>query len=617
MKGFHGQYLDINLSNGTITTLPLAEEMARQYIGGSGFGAKFLYEATGPETDPLGPENILVFATGPVTSSAGFNSDRFEVISKSPHTGIYGEANCGGKWGSKFKKTGYDAIILRGKSKDPVYINVTDEEVTIKTAAELWGLDTFQTHRKLKEAEGKDCEVACIGPSGENLIRIAAIIADGMHGRAAGRCGLGAVMGSKNLKAIVVKGNKNADVADPDKVKEINKALLPSMKDEASISTRLREAGTPGSVDYFEEIGNLPIRNWYQGNWVEGAENLKGYTTTKTHNARNYACGKCPISCGKIVKTKEGPYDGEEVAAPEYETVALMGSNLMIDDYDVVVKENEICNRYGVDTISAGNTIAVAMEAFERGVISLEATDGIELRFGNGKAAIAALEKLCKREGRLGELLSDGSRSFAQKVGPEAEEFVNEVKGLELPAHDPRANFSLALAYATSNRGACHLSFTQDYEEAYVENLGVEATEGRFSPNKAAIVARMQDWACLFDSLSICKFARYGGMMVQHTLDYLNASTGWDMSMEEFLKAGERIFNLKRLYNQKHGISRKDDTLPHRILSHRRGGGTSELPPLNVMLSDYYDFRGWDEFGKVTPEKMKELGIENQTEISK
>ncbi len=607
MKGYHGKYLDIDLTKGTVDTVDITEEFARTWIGGSGFGAKMLYDLTGPDTDPLGPDNVMIWATGPVSATAGFNSDRFEIVGKSPQSGIYGEASCGGKWGSRFKKTGYDAIIVRGKADAPVYLKVSDEEVSIKPAGTYWGKDTFMTQRELKAAEGKGCEVACIGPSGENLIRVAAIIADGAHGRAAGRCGLGAVMGSKNLKAVVVAGNTIPEIADADRVKQINKSLNKSMKEDAA---GMHEAGTTCALDFFEEVGNLPIKNWYQGNWPEGAERIKGYTTIKTHNLGNYACGKCPIACGKTGTAKGGPYDGEQIAAPEYETVGLMGSNLLIDDYDVILKENEICNRYGIDTISAGNTLAVAMESFEKGLLTLEDTDGIELCFGNGAAALQALEKMCRREGKLGEMMADGARSFSQKIGPEAEAFTQQVKGLELPAHDPRANFSLALAYATSNRGACHLSFTQDYEEAYVENLGVEASEGRFSPKKAAIVARMQDWSCLFDSLCICKFARYGGLMVQHTLDYMNASTGWNMTVEDFLKTGERIFNLKRLYNQRIGLSRKDDTLPERILTHRRGGGTNELPPFGTMLEDYYRFRGWNENGLVSADKIKELGLE-------
>ncbi len=606
MKGYHGKYLDIDLTSGNIETVSLKDDFIRKWIGGSGFGAKMLYDLTGPETDSLGPENVMIWATGPATAGGGFNSDRFEIVSKSPQTGIYGEASCGGKWGSRFKKTGYDMVVVRGRAEKPVYLRISDDGVDLKSAEDLWGLDTFKTQRVLKEREGKGCEVACIGPSGEKLIRVAAIIADGAHGRAAGRCGLGAVMGSKNLKAVTVAGNTLPEIADSDRVKQINKSLNQSMKDDAA---GMREAGTTCALDFFEEIGNLPIKNWYQGNWPEGAERIKGYTTIKTHNLKNYACGKCPIACGKIGTAKGGPYDGEQIAAPEYETVGLMGANLLIDDYDVILKENEICNRYGIDTISAGNTIAVAMEAYEKGLLTDEQTGGLKMVFGSGEAALQALEKMCKSEGVLGEMMADGARSFSKKIGPEAEAFTQQVKGLEFPAHDPRANFSLALAYATSNRGACHLSFTQDYEEAYVEHLGVDASEGRFSPKKAAIVARMQDWSCLFDSLCICKFARYGGLMVGHTLGYLNAATGWDMSVEEFLKTGERIFNIKRLYNQRLGLSRRDDSLPERILTHRRGGGTNELPPFEPMLEDYYDFRGWDSNGFVTDAKLRELGL--------
>jgi len=606
MNGFMGKILEINLSTSQIKTTRLNEKTARKYLGGSGLGAKILYDETGPETNPLGPENILIFSTGPVTGTLGFNSNRFEVSAKSPHTGLIGEASCGGTWGGMFKKTGYDALIFRGKSERPVYLMLTEEKAVLKDAAVLWGKDTFQTQRELRQVEGDKVEVASIGPSGENLIKIASIIADGAHGRAAGRCGLGAVMGSKMLKAVVVKGAIKVEPAEPDKIREINNSIKDSMKFD---SAAMREAGTTCAVDIFEEIGNLPIRNWYQGRWPEGAERLKGYTTRETHRIKDYRCGNCPIACGKIVKAKGGVYDGEEVAAPEYETVGLMGSNLLIDDYDAVVKENEICNRYGVDTIAAGNTIAAAMEAYERGLITKEQTDGLDLRFGNAEAAILATEKLCLNEGNLGPLLSGGVREFAEKVGPIAKEFAMHVKGLEVAAHDPRANFSLALAYATSNRGACHLSFTQDYEEAHVADLGVAPTEGRFSPNKAALVAKMQDWSCLFDSLCICKFARYGGLMVSQTLGYLNASTGWNMTLEEFLKTGERIFNLKRMYIIKHGISRKDDTLPLRLLTHKRGGGTDKVPPFNVMLSEYYEYRGWDEFGIPKEEKLRELEL--------
>jgi len=605
-KGYMGKIARVDLTTEKITYLELSENTARKYIGGSGIGAKILYDETGPGTDPLGPENLLIFAVGPVTGTKGFNSDRFEVITKSPKTGIYGEASCGGRWGGRFKKCGFDVLIIAGKANKPVYLNLTEDNASIEDAADLWGRDTFSTQETLKERSGKKSEVACIGPSGEMMLPIACIIADGKHGRAAGRAGVGAVMGAKNLKAVVVNGNNPVDVADADLIMSTNKSITPLMKENAK---ELTEAGTTCSIDLFDEIGNLPIKNWYQGSWKAAAEVLTGYATRKTHRIKDYGCGNCPIRCGKIVIARGGKYDGEEVAAPEYETTALMGTNCLIDDYDIIIKENEICNAYGVDTISAAGTLAFAMEAYEAGILTREQTEGLDLSFGNGEAAVKALEKIVRKDGFLGELLSGGVREASEKLGRNTAEFAIHVKGLELPAHDPRAKFSLALAYATSNRGACHLAFTQDFEEGSVEHLGSPPTTGRFSPDKAEYTAKMQDWAGLFDSMCLCKFGRYGGLMIEECIDYLNGATGWDLTPKEFMKTGERIFNLKRMYNVRHGISRKDDQLPLRILLHRRGGGTNELPPFNIMLNEYYRVRGWDDTGIPLREKLEELGI--------
>lgn len=605
-KGYMGKYARIDLSSGKISYEDFTDEMAKKYIGGSGFGAKLLYDETGPDTAPLGPDNLLIFAVGPVTGTKAFNSDRFEVISKSPKTGIYGEASCGGHWGSRFKKCGLDAIVIKGKADHPVYLNITEAKIEIEDATDFWGKDTFYTHEKLQERAGKKSEVACIGPSGEIMLPIAAIIADGKHGRAAGRSGVGAVMGSKKLKAVVVNGNKSVEVDDADIITSTNKSITPSMKEGAK---DLSVAGTTCALDLFEEVGNLPIKNWYRGNWQNAADNLAGYVTVKRFNAKHYGCGNCPIRCGKVVLTKGGEYDGEEVAAPEYETVALMGSNCLIDDYETIIKENEICNAYGVDTIAAGNMIAFAMEAYERGILTKEQTGGLDLTFGNTEAAVRALEMIVKREGFLGELFANGVQDAAEKLGGISAEFALHVKNHEIPAHDPRANFSLALAYATSNRGACHLTFTQDYEEGSVEHLGAPEQKGRFSPDKGVYTAKMQDWSTMFDSLCLCKFGRYGGLMIEQCVTYLNASTGWDFSPEEFLQTGERIFNLKRMYNVRHGVTRKDDQLPLRLQLHRRGGGTNELPPFNVMLNEYYEARGWDDMGIPEQDKLKELAL--------
>ncbi len=605
-KGYMGKIAEVDLTEGKVTVKDFPETTAEKYVGGSGVGAEILFRETDARTDPLGPDNVLVFATGPVTGTQSFNADRFEVITKSPKTGIYGESSCGGHWGGRFKKCGFDVLVIRGRAPKPVYLKVTEDRVSIEDAAPYRGRDTFFTHERLKQAAGKKSEVLCIGQAGEMMLPIAAIIGEGRHGRAAGRAGTGAVMGSKRLKAVSVNGNKQIPVADKELILSTNRALARSMKEDALV---MREAGTACALDFFEEIGNLPLKNWYQGKWEAGAGKLTGYATAQSHGVKNYACGKCPVQCGKVVLAKGGAYDGLEIAAPEYETVALFGANCLVDDFDVSVKANEICNRYGVDTIAAANLIAFAMEAYERGLLTKAQAGGLDLRFGNGRALLDALEMIVEKRGYLGGLLCAGVKEAAEKLGGIAREFALQVKGLEIPAHDPRARFSLALAYATSNRGACHLAFTQDYDEAYVENLGVAPTEGRFSPGKAAITARMQDWTGLFDSLCMCKFGRYGGIMVDQTLAYLKGATGRDLSLDAFLKTGERIFNLKRMYNVRHGISRKDDTLPLRLLTRRRGGGTSELPPFHAMLADYYRFRGWDETGIPTDEKLAELEL--------
>ena len=607
-KGYMGKIARVDLSAGKIQIIDLKDDFAKKYIGGSGFGAKFLYDETGPETDPLGPDNLLIFATGPVTGTKAFNSDRFEVITKSPKSGMYGEANCGGKWGSRFKKCGFDALVIKGRAAKPVYLNITDNNIKIADASDLWGKDTFKTHSILKEKAGDKSEIACIGPSGEMMMPIAAIIADGRHGRAAGRSGVGAVMGSKMLKAVVVSGTQSIETADSDLITSVNKAVMPTMQSDAKALT---EAGTACSLDVFEEIGNLPIKNWYQGNWAPAVEKLTGYASVSKIKIKDYGCGNCPIRCGKVVKTRGGEYDGFDVAAPEYETVALFGSNCLIDDYETVIKENEICNAYGVDTIAAGNIIAFAMEAYERGALTDEQTGGMNLSFGNAESAVKLLELVVKKEGFLGELFKSGVRDAAEKLGKNSSEYALHVKNQEIPAHDPRANFSLALNYATTNRGACHLTFCQDYEEGIVKNLGAPEQKGRFSPDKAVYSAKMQDWATMFDSLCLCKFARYGGVMIDECVKYFNGSTGWEFTPEEFIQAGERLFNLKRMYNVRHGASRKDDQLPLRLQLHRRGGGTNELPPFNIMLNEYYSARGWDDMGIPKADKLEELALNN------
>lgn len=615
MTGYMGKILKINLSSGSITDEAIDESTMRQYLGGSGLGARLLFDSTDADTDPLGPDNPLIFATGPLTGTPLFNSDRIELVTRSPLTGIFAEASAGGFWAGRFKKCGYDALVVTGAADAPVYINITDEGAEIKDASGLWGKDTFETTDLLRAAEGEKARACVIGPAGENLVNIACVITDGRHGRALGRCGVGAVMGSKNLKAVVANGSRKVPVADPEAIRAINKRMAGLIKQDMP---GMKDAGTGGGLEASEELGNLPIRNWGQGSWKEGAVKTTGMTMTRDRLTKSYSCGTCMISCGRVVTAKGGPYDGQEVAGPEYETLGLMGTNLMNDNLDTVIKANELCNRYGLDTISAGGVIGFAMEAAELGLLSGDDLGGLPVEWGSSDTIEGLLGQIAGRTG-LGARLGRGVRAIAEELGPPATEIAAHVKGLEPPAHDGRAKFTAAIGMATSARGACHLSgFAHDFEEgATLDDLGSPALTDRFTPvGKAENVFRMQNLMGLIDSAVTCKFPLFGGLTVDPLIAAINAVTGWDMDRDEFFRTGERIFNIKRLYNNRLGITRMDDTLPPRMLRIRRGGGTDHLPPLQDMLDEYYRYRGWNEFGYPTPEKIAELGLESEAEIA-
>jgi len=610
-QGYFMKIAEIDLTTKQINYFKPKEEDLKKYIGGSGLGAKYLYDYTDHSTDPLGPENILIFMTGPFTGTKVFSSDRFEVITKSPLTGIYAEADCGGEWGEEFKKCGFDGIIIIGKSEKPVRLVIKDDQIKIEDASDLWGKDTFEVDEILKEEIDTRARSVCIGVAGERLVKFASIMNEGEVGRAAGRAGVGAVMGSKNLKAITVLGSKKVKVAHEMELNELIKELTPHM---VKVSERLRAHGTSRDVEMYEEIGDLPIKNWYEGNWKEEARKISGPAMTEKILTGRYYCGKCVIGCGREVEIKDGPYKGQKGAGPEYEAIGMFGSNCLVDDLNVIFKAQEACNRYGLDSISAGSLMSFCIEAYERGLINKEDTGDLEMTWGNGESIIKMLKKLAYRED-IGTLLGEGIVKAAEEIGGNSSEFAIHVKGLDVPAHDPRAKVSLALGYATSPRGACHVAgFTHNLEFAFsLPDLGYPKTLDRFeTKGKAKMVADMQDLMSLFDSLHLCKFTLFAGMSVEPLLNCLNLITGWHMSKNDFLKAGERIFNLKRLYDVREGISRKDDTLPARLLMHPRGGGSGDnLPRLNEMLKDYYRLRGWDEFGIPTKEKMKELDLED------
>jgi len=597
--GYWGRVLRVDLSTETISIEEIEEQVFRKYIGGSGLGARFLFDETSPATDPLGPDNPLMFFVGPFTGTKVSSSDRFAVVARSPLTGLWAESDCGGRWGGKLHRAGYEGIIITGQAKSPLYLSIDDDQVELRDARHLWGLDTYDLDL--------GAEMVCIGPAGERGILYAAIMNGGQHARAAGRAGLGAVMGAKRLKAITVKGSMRIPVHDPEGLMASVRRMIATIRVK---TLGMNRGGTGRGVAYYERVGDLPIRNWTQGRWQDGAEKITGQTMTDTILVGRYSCGRCPIGCGRVVEVPEGPYATPKSAGPEYETLAALGSLCLIDNLEAIAKMNEICNRYGMDTITAGGVIAYLMEARERELIE----DGPT--WGDPDSAIEWLHRIAAQKDDLARLAGRGVRAISECLGRRALEFAMHCKGLEFPMHDPRGFFSSALGYATSNRGACHLqAFSHVFESAVpAPELGFsEILPPHGEERKAEMVAKAQNWMALFDALKLCKFTIIGGVQPSHMVEWLNCITGWNMSAEELLLTGERIFNLKRMYNVRLGISRKDDWLPLRILTHRRGeGGSADtLPPLNTMLADYYAYRGWSVEGIPSPELLASLGLED------
>ncbi len=610
MKGYMGKILRVDLTKGRVETEKLDESLARQFIGGSGMGTKILFDETSAKTDPLGPENRLIFMTGPFAATPVITSGRHHMVTKSPLTGAYTESDSGGTWGPYLKRAGFDGIVVTGKAKKPVYLWVTDGKAEIRDAKKLWGMDTYVLDEAVRKETHQEAVVASIGPAGEKGVRYASILNDGKEARAAGRGGSGAVMGSKNLKAVAVYGKMQVEIADPEGLKASLKEISPMV---AKNTEGMRKNGTAGGLASFEALGSLPLQNWkYQGRWEQGAAKIAGPAMTEKILTGNYFCERCVIGCGRKVKVDKGPFAPVEGAGPEYESVAMLGSLCLVDDIEAIAKANEICNRYGMDTISAGAAIAFAMEAYEKGILTKKDTGELELLWGRGDVMVKMAEKIGKRQG-LGKLLGEGVRIAAEKLGKNSLEFATDVKGQEMPAHDPRCFNAGAVGYATINRGACHLGFSHVFERVLsMPEIGIDQPLQRLEvKGKGEAAAKTQNIMGLFDSLKLCKFTMFGGLKMTPILAWYNMVTGNSMTMEEFLKTGERIFNLKRMYNVRCGISRKDDTLPARFLTlkHEGEGLNPNLPPLGELLYDYYKFRGWNEEGIPTPEKLKELGL--------
>ncbi len=591
MQGWAGKILDIDLSNNKIETVPLDAEMARLFLGGRGLGARLLWDLVGPEVEPLSAQNVLIFTTGPITASASQTSNRFNVSTKSPLTGTILHANSGGWWGMQFKRTGHDALIVRGKAEKPVLIEITPDGVAIKDAGHLWGKSVFETTEALGQNRNKR-NVLCIGPAGENQVRIAAIMND--KERALARGGGGAVMGSKNLKAIVVEGQQKNRPQDTDQFKFLLYETGKLLKASPLTSQALPEFGTAVVMNVINEIGALPTRN-YQQSQFEGADRISGEAITDEILVKNQACWACPITCTRISKTS----GGEQGEGPEFESAWAFGAHCGNDDLDAITEANFLCNDLGLDTISMGNTIGCAMELAEKGAIDSD------LRFGQADKLLGLIRDTAYRKG-LGAELAEGSYRMAAKAGHP--QLSMSVKKLEMPAYDPRGMQGQGLVYATGNRGACHETGNMLGPEV----LALPRLIDRFATQgKAGIVSVHQDSAAVIDSLVYCKFANMA-VAEEFFARVLTAVSGQTFTEEDLMMVGERVWNLERLYNLREGFTHEDDTLPDRLLNEPVREGPSEgfTVKLDPMLKEYYAFRGWDQNGVPKPEKLKELSLE-------
>lgn len=615
LGGYTGTIAYTDLTTGHIGYRETSHEDCKLWIGGSGMGAKILMEECSPLTHPLSPDNPLIFMTGPMTGTDIPASGRHQVVTKSPLTGIYGEADAGGKWGTVLKRCGFDGLVIKGQSAKPVYLLIHDKHIEIHDAQWLWGMDNYEVDEVLKERHGPDIAVASIGIAGENQVLLSTILYEGRKGRSSGRGGLGAVMGAKGLKAVVVHGDNPIEVHNEVALQAKIATAIPSIEQK---TTGLNKYGTAGSIIGSEIIGDLPVKNWALGSWPE-VEKISGQTMADTIVKGKSQCHACPVFCGRTVKIDSSKYGAVEGKGPEYETLGMFGGACLVSDLAALAKANELCNRYGIDTISTGGAIAFLMDVYDRGLIDeASITDGTGTRlqplWGDGEVLLRLIHAIGRQEG-IGKLLGQGVKRAAAEIGNESHEYAFHVKGLELPAHDPRAFNSLAIGYATSNRGACHLQGGSYFFEkaATLPEIGITEVLDRFrEDNQGYVQARLQDTMSVMDSLKLCKFLFYGGIHLTDITDWLNDLTGLTYTVEELLTAGERIFNLKRQYNVACGISRLDDTLPRRIAEVPRpdGGAAGNLPPLNAMLIEYYQARGWDDEGRPLAATLARLGLE-------
>lgn len=611
MPVYAGKLLRIDLSHRTWREEPIADETVRKWLLGSGLAARIYYDEMDSTLDPLDPASPLIVMNGVLSGTFAPTGCRSAWCGRSPLTGIWNEANLAHYWGAELRAAGYDGLIITGRAASPTYLWLHDGAVEFRGAAHLWGTDWFAAGDALIAETDPRAQVAGIGIGGENLVKIAGVMCGpSNYVRAAARGGMGALLGSKHLKAIAVRGKAKPEYPDPKRFRDEVKAQNEFIKEHSLPMTNL---GTAGGVMATEKFGDIPIRNWTLGNWPE-AVNIAGQTFYPKYLVKHTHCYACPIGCGKEIEVKEGPYIVPKGEGVEYETLAGFGGMCQVSNFEAVALANSLCNRYGLDTISTSSVIAFGMEAFERGLIGPADTGGVELRFGDPDAMLAMIGKIARRED-IGAVLAEGVRAAARRIGQGSEAFAMHVKGLEVAYHDPRAFTSMAVNYATAARGGCHLeaaSYWNGYGVSHPD-LGYPGPMPAHASDAATVKLcyDYQNYAGVYNPLGLCKFLIKGHVGPERLCAIVNAALGWEWTTQDVLDTGDRIFQLKRLINLRLGVTAADDRLPARFTTEPRptGGAAGVLPDMAVMLPIYYELRGWDANGAPTRERLTRLGI--------
>ncbi len=606
---YNGRIVEINLTMQSYREILIDPADVKTHLLASGYAVNYFLKYLNYKCAPLSPEAPLFILTGLVTGTSFLTACKMSVCGRSPLSGIWNEASVDGHFAHMLKCSGYDGIILIGRSKTPIYLLINDGRIEFKDASYLWGRDVFYTDERIRSETDVNAKVMCIGPAGEKCVKISSIVSEGRNARSTCIGGMGAVFGSKNLKAVVVFGCKKMQPADYNALISELKMASPVIKEKAGW---LHESGTSVVFENSEKSGDLPVKNWRDGNFCEYAAEVSGRNLVGLTFEKHYYCYSCPIGCAKIMNVIHPVYGRINSRMPEYEEAAGFSSLIMNHDPYLVCAACDFCNKNGLDAVSAASAIAFAMECYEHGLISKEDTGGVELKWGSASAVMALLELIVTKKS-IGAVLGEGTRAAAQAIGGLAPEFAVHVKGLEVSMHDPRAFYAMAANYMTANRGACHLeslAYTLGYGVTY-DGIGLPDLFVNDSASAAAVCIITQNFFGIFNPLGICELIARAGFSINEIARWLEVTTGLSFSPAQLLKIGERIYNEKRIFNVTLGISRKDDMLPPRLLSKKRDGGKAadNLADAGLILNQYYKLRGWNEFGIPGARKCEELSI--------